>query len=254
MKISLFLIGDEIISGKREDINAHFLMKKLGETNQRLHMILISGDEEKDIMDGVKFLLSKSDIVITSGGLGLTPDDITVKSVAKALKRKTVSDSRANVFIKNSLKRIGRTLKKEMENSFSEIIKGAVPLENLKGVAPGEKLAINGKLLFVFPGVPFEFADMTERYVMPLIKYANQKETYKTTYLISARESEVVEVLKEIEEKFGIKIASYPPVTPKERFLKIKLIGEKDTVQKAGEFFENEVNKRGIKIEEKISR
>ncbi len=254
MKISLFLIGDEIISGEREDINAHYLMKNLGECGLRLSEILITGDDKEEIGRGIKFLLSSSDIVITSGGLGLTPDDITIEAIAEALDRKIVYDETAKKLVRKSLKRLGRNIPEETEFEFYKKIEGATLMENFVGVAPIEKLVIDNKTVFILPGVPKEFREAIDRYIFPVIaqlKSVNNKQTVE--FLINARESEVVNILKNVEKKFSVKTASYPPVLDNERYLKIKLTGANEDVQKAKVFFEKALTKKGIRIEKEIS-
>ncbi len=252
MKISLFLIGDEIISGEREDINAHYLMKNLGEHGITLSEILITGDIEEEIINGVKFLLENSDIVITSGGLGLTPDDITIEAIAKALNREIIYDEIAEKFVKNSLERLGRSLPEKPKSEFYRKIRGAKLLENFEGVAPGELIEENGKKIFIFPGVPKEFRDLVNRYILPLISGKNKEILYESEFLINARESDVVEILRNLEENFNIKTASYPPVLKTEKYLRIKLRGKKGEIEKAEVYFKEELAKRGIKIEERI--
>lgn len=253
MKISLFLIGDEIISGEREDINARYLMKNLGERGIKLSEILITGDSEEEIIKGVRFLSENSDIVITSGGLGLTPDDITIYAIAKAFNRKVICDKTAEKFVKNSLKRIGRNLPEKPKSEFCRKINGAKLLGNFKGVAPGELIEENGKKIFVFPGVPKEFKDFVNRYILPEIDKEKKENLYKSEFLINARESEVVEILRSVEKNYSVKTASYPPVLKTEKYLKIKLLGKKEEIKKAEVYFKEELARRGIEIEKEIS-
>ncbi len=253
MKISLFLIGDELISGEREDINAHYLIKKLGELDIKLSKLLITGDDKEEIGKCIKFLLHNSDILITSGGLGLTPDDITIEAIAKALKREVVYDEIAEKFVKNSLKRLGKTLPNKRVYEFCRKIKGAKLLENFEGVAPGEKINVNSKTIFVLPGVPKEFRNIVNKYIIPTLQKKKNTNESKTEYLINARESEVVDLLRELEEKFSIKTASYPPALECEKYLKIKLRGKKSNLEEAEKFFKEALKQREIKIEKKIS-
>ncbi len=250
MKISLLLIGDEIIRGEREDTNAHFVISMLKRKHLYLSKLLIVGDDENSIKEGLLFLLNCSDIVITSGGLGLTPDDITRLSISKTLKKPLIKDKKTQDYVLKSLKRIGRKIDQNHLNRLSYLIEGAMPIENRVGVAPGMHIMVNNKQIFVLPGVPIEFQDMYTYFVFPFLK--SGREIFEKTFLVKLKEADLVDLLELIEKKYLIKTASYPPVLG-DKLLKIKLIGDKDAVYKASEYFKTFLKNRKTDFREEIN-
>lgn len=250
MRISLLLIGNEIIQGEREDTNAHFVISMLKKKHLYLSKLLVVGDDKNSIKEGLLFLLNCSDAVITSGGLGLTPDDITRLSVSETLKRPLVKDKKTENYVMSSLKRIGRKINQNQLNRLSYIISGAMPIENRVGVAPGMHIVVNNKHIFVLPGVPKEFEDMFINFVFPLLK--NEKEVFEKTFLVQLKEADLVELLELIEKKYSVKTASYPPIEG-EKLLRIKLIGDENAVYKASEYFKAFLNNRKADFREEIN-
>ncbi|MEA3314158.1 MAG: molybdopterin-binding protein [Caldisericota bacterium] len=247
MKISLMLIGDELLRNKREDLNAHFVISKLKEKHLYLNKLLLVGDNEFSIKEGLLFLIAYSDVLITSGGLGLTPDDITLVTVAKTLEKSLVKDKTVQCYVLNSLKKIGQHANKNYIEKMSYSIDGAIPIKNEVGVSPGMHLKITNKHLLILPGVPQEFNAMLTRYVLPLL--ANGKTTFEKTFFVPLKESDLIEFLELLETKYKIKTASYPPIF-KDSFLEIKLMGEKESVNKAVEYFKVFLKSKGIKLKE----
>ncbi len=239
MEISLLLIGSEIIQGEREDTNAHFVISMLKKKYLHLDKLLVVGDDENSIREGLLFLLNYSDIVITSGGLGLTPDDITRLSVSKTLKKPLIKDKKTQGYVLSSLKKIGRKINKDHLDRLSYLIEGAAPLENRVGVAPGMHVTVNNKHIFVLPGVPIEFEDMFTSFVLPFLKKGEK--IFEKVFLVPLREADLIDLLGLLEEKYSIKTASYPPVLGNES-LKIELIGKKEAVDRAAGHFKTFLN------------
>lgn len=249
MKISLLLIGDEILNGSREDLNAHFIIKKISKKNRVLSNILIVGDNDKKIIEGIQFLLQVSDFIITSGGLGLTPDDITLRTIAKGLKRKVIKSDKARNFVEKSLNKLNKQIKENLIENFSVCIEGAEIMENKAGVAPIEKIRIRNKVLFILPGVPEEFSRAFFNYVLPEI--AEGKSSKEIALSVNCSESDIVDLLDRLEKEFSVKTASYPPIS-RNRFLLIKIKGK--NTDNAQEFFIKNLKERSIKFEKNFSR
>ena len=251
MKISLMLIGDEILHNERKDTNACLVTSALKKKNLYLDKLLIVGDNENSIREGLLFLLGYSNILITSGGLGLTPDDITLSAVSKTLERPLIRNKTARTYASNSLKRIRKLTNKNYLDRLSYSIEGAIPLKNEVGVSPGMHIKINSKHIFVLPGVPTEFNVMFTQYVLPLLE--TEKKIFERTFLVPLRESDLIEFLEILEEKYSIKTASYPPVLG-DTLLKIKLIGKKETIHEAAQHLKKFLKNKEVEFEEEVSK
>ena len=248
MKIGLLLIGNEILDGSREDINAHLVIQKLKSKNLALSMVLIVRDEQEEIARGITFMINNADFIITSGGLGLTPDDVTLKSIARGLNKKMVLCKSARKAVERSLKRLGKKLRKDIEDDFSYCIEGAEIIENEVGVAPVEKVTKDKKVIYILPGVPAEFSEMFTHYVLNEIP--NGQYIKEITIKTACNESDIVDVLRKIEKDFNVKTSSYPPVT-KNEMLTIAIKGGK--ANDAFKFFKLQLKERGIRFEKDIS-
>jgi nicotinamide-nucleotide amidase len=139
MKIEIVAIGNEILSGHTINSNSAFIANKLAEKGYDIHRQSVFPDDEKELEKGLKDSLENSDIVICTGGLGPTFDDITKKVVAKIYNLN--SDDQ------------------EMEK------KGVLTLKNEVGTAPGF-IFKNHSTLIVLPGVPLEMKNMFEKQVL----------------------------------------------------------------------------------------
>jgi nicotinamide-nucleotide amidase len=249
MQIALLLIGDEILSGEREDLNAHFLIEKLKSKNRKLSELLVVPDTLNRIENGILHLIKQNDFIITSGGLGLTPDDKTLQAISNALHLKLLKDNEVKNIVKSSLQRLHVNVKPYIVEEFSKKIETAEIFPNKVGVAPCQHIRTPEYSIFILPGVPDEFKFFVENIVF---KYISENKSEKTeAFLINGRESDFADILNEIENKFNVKTASYPPLKNKEKYVKVKITGSE--IEKAVKFFVSHLQERGIKIEERIS-
>jgi len=250
MQIALLLIGDEILNGEREDLNAHFLIKKLREKNQKLSELLVVPDDIEKIKSGILYLIKGNDFIITSGGLGLTPDDKTLEAIASALNLKLKKDPEVRKLITSRLKKLMVQVKPFIIEEFSKKIDNAEIFANEVGVAPCQHVLFQNHSIFILPGVPDEFRYFINNVVIKRIENTDKEEV--EIFLVNGRESDFADILRKIEEKFSVKTASYPPVEENERYVKVKIMGNQN-LKPAIKLFISLLNKRGIKIEKRIS-
>jgi len=176
MRSAVLSIGREIISGITLDTNSHFISAYLYRLGIENRFILSLDDRKDDIVDGVHYVLSKVDVVITTGGLGPTFDDITLESVALALNRGLYLDKDALDFIKDFYTKLHKEGKienpglNEKRKKMAYLIEGSKPLKNSVGAAWGVYVEDNGKHIFCLPGVPKEMKPMFEDEVVPILK------------------------------------------------------------------------------------
>ncbi len=161
MKVSILSIGTELLMGRTINTNAAYLSEKLNDLGYSVMYHLVVGDNKKRLLDSLDYLLTLSDIVITTGGLGPTADDITKDAVVEHLNLKTELDQKAYDMM---LERFNN-LKIDMPKSNIKQVMmpvGQKVLYNHYGTAPGYIIKHNEKYIISLPGVPYEMKYMFE--------------------------------------------------------------------------------------------
>jgi nicotinamide-nucleotide amidase len=169
MKIGILTIGNELMNGCISDTNASFIAREANQQGWSVEAIMSVGDDFAAIKNRLDYLLSMSDAVICSGGLGPTSDDITTEAIAKALNLPLYTDENVLNYIKAiftqfNLRWVDNNAKQAM---FPE---EAIPLRNPVGTAWGFCLKRVGKPIVVLPGVPMEVKKMVPEVVIPLFE------------------------------------------------------------------------------------
>lgn len=167
MRAEIIAVGTELLTPSRVETNSLFITKKLNEFGLKVMRKFVVGDREEEIVGALVSALKGSEIVIVTGGLGPTHDDITREIVAKALGRGMARDSS----ILEGLRRRYQKIDLEMtDNNMRQAMvpEGAVPIENPNGTAPGLFMKEGKTLLFLLPGPPLEVEPMMSQ-VMDLI-------------------------------------------------------------------------------------
>ncbi len=168
MKIGLLIIGNEILEGKIADANTRQLSLFLREKNLELLTSLTVTDQESSIHLGLQTLFALCDVVITSGGLGPTKDDLTKEAIASYFGRTiSFSEDSYEIALKN-YERFKRPFAGK-EHGYCYLPEGFVALENSTGFAPGLYAEHLGKFLLCGPGVPKEFKSLLEDHFLKLI-------------------------------------------------------------------------------------
>jgi len=176
-KAIILSTGDELTSGLTVDTNSNFLADKLFEIGVDLVAVITVGDDAERIRWAFSSGLDRADLVIATGGLGPTADDLTTETVATVLGRKVFFDEESAEHIRALFRSIGRTMPDNnlRQANFPE---GAVILANPLGTAPGYRVEVDwrGKRRFivVMPGVPREMKPMMENTVLPWIRGLDQ--------------------------------------------------------------------------------
>lgn len=169
MKAEIISIGSEILRGQITDTNANFIAQKLAELSIDLNYISAVGDNHKMLLSLLKKALSRSDLIITTGGLGPTEDDITYQVIAKTLHLKLIKTPEAE----KNLKRILHSIKIKLSPSNLKqayLPEGAKVIINKYGTAPAMILEKDNKIISSFPGVPYEMKKLIEENLIPYLK------------------------------------------------------------------------------------
>jgi molybdenum cofactor synthesis domain-containing protein len=172
MIIEILCVGSELLSGITLNSNAHWLAEKIAAAGGTLKRVTVVGDDLGEISAAVKESLARRpDILITTGGLGATYDDMTLEGVAIALGRKAVLDQRAVEMLKKSyaVRKLNYELT-EARLKMAKIPEGSDPIQNLLGSAPGVSVQTGGTQIFCLQGVPSEMKAIFEKEILPLVK------------------------------------------------------------------------------------
>jgi len=168
MKAYIISIGDELLIGQTTNTNAVFIGEKLSEININVIKICAIADDEKAIMDEFKFGMEQSDLVIVTGGLGPTHDDITRSCVVKFFDSELVENQEVLENIKMLFSKRNRELT-EANRAQALVPKISEPIKNDQGTAPGMWIEKDNKIFIVMPGVPYEMKSMINNFVLPKI-------------------------------------------------------------------------------------
>ena len=200
MNAEIITIGDEILIGHILNTNAALISKKLNEIGIFVNFQTTVGDELKKIISAFKIATKRSKVIIITGGLGPTHDDITRSALCQYFNSKLILD-------RNVLNNITELLKKrnveltEVRKSQALIPDKAIALNNIYGTAPG-MLFKNKKNIFVaLPGVPYEMEFILEDSVIPYLKKINPNKIvlHKTLLTTGISESSLAEIIGNIE-------------------------------------------------------
>ncbi len=199
MKAQIITIGDEILIGKTLNTNASFIGEKLSEIDFEISKISVVGDEEDAIIREFKDAFENNDVVIVTGGLGPTHDDVTKKCVTEFFDTELELDQDILSEVLEFAKKRG-VKETEKVRGQAMIPKIAEPIKNTKGTAPGMWIEKDNKVFIVMPGVPYEMAEMFEKYIVPKLKekYKDSLTAKEITHLLTTGIPEVV-----LYEKLG---------------------------------------------------
>lgn len=172
MKAHIISIGDEILIGQITNSNVAWIGEKLSDKNIEVVSTSVVGDDEKQIKQEFQRTFDANDLVIVTGGLGPTHDDVTRKCVVDFFKTDLVLNDDVLNDVKKFFEVRNRTLTKINEEQ-ALIPKIAIPIRNPRGTAPGFWIEKDNKIFVVMPGVPFEMKGMMETFVLPKLEEMN---------------------------------------------------------------------------------
>lgn len=179
MQISILPIGSELLDGRVTDTNSKFIGESISLLGGAVSLILTVTDSESDILDAISYAEKKSDVVVLTGGLGPTTDDLTREMVSSHLKVNLIEDPKTIEKIKAKFKARGREY--DPSNAKQALYpEGGSLIQNNNGTAPGFWIEKNNKLYIALPGVPSELYPMWNETVVPLLrkKFSNTKLLY----------------------------------------------------------------------------
>ncbi len=212
IKAEIISIGNELLAGITVNTNAAYLAKQLKSVGIETQWITTIADERDEILSALKTASQRAQVVISTGGLGPTPDDITKRTICEffGVKLEFVPE----VF--EDVRRFVTSRKFSLNKVNRE--QAVIPqcdriLRNLKGTAPGLYFERNGVHYFFLPGVPGEVYHLTEKDIIPLLKDIFHLKPLKTHLLRTTGipESRIIEIIGDlVEEHQNIRMAFLP--------------------------------------------
>ncbi len=178
MVAELISVGTELLMGNIVNTNAAYLSKKLAAIGVSVYYQSTVGDNKERLKKAIETAVSRADVVILSGGLGPTADDLTKETAAEVLGRNMYLDERSMERIRAYFERIHRTNITENNWKQAMIPENAIILDNHNGTAPGIIMEENGKSVILLPGPPNELQLMFEESVLPYLQKDNNKVLY----------------------------------------------------------------------------
>ena len=170
MKAVLITIGDEILSGNTVDTNSNFIANQLKNIGIEVVQIYTISDKIEVIVTTLKSAFGIGDLVITTGGLGPTRDDKTVKAFAEYFQDEIIFDPKTFEHLKNLLIRRNRAHLLDINVGQAHVLSSATVLQNPNGTAPCQMVEKNGKIIFCLPGVPSEVKPFIKDQIIPILK------------------------------------------------------------------------------------
>lgn len=232
MLAEIVTIGDEILIGQIVDTNSAWMGTILNETGIKVHQITSVSDNREHILTALKEASRRADIILITGGLGPTRDDITKHTLCEYFNTKLRLNEEVLEDVTNIFKKFGRTVT-DINRKQAEVPENCTPLRNKNGTAPGMWFEEKGKIYVSMPGVPFEMKGLMTTEVLPRLK---QKFTlpviiHKNVLTQGIGESALAERISDWEDSLAkeeIKLA-YLPASSTVR-LRLTITGKDATV------------------------
>lgn len=210
---SIITIGDELLIGQIIDTNSAWIAQELNKLGITMHRRIAVGDEWNAIWNTLTEELKSSDIVIITGGLGPTADDITKPLLAKYFGGAMRRDERVLEHVTNMFARRNKPML-ESNRMQADVPDTCKVLFNTRGTAPGMWFQQNGKVTISLPGVPGEMKGIMQDEALPLLQelYAGGAIVHTTIVTAGEGESYIAESIKDIEQSLPphIKLAYLP--------------------------------------------
>ncbi len=213
MQAILLTIGDEILIGQIIDTNSAWMATQLNLQGIKVREIVSLSDDHEAITTGVKNALDRADLVLITGGLGPTKDDITKKTLAEFFGVELVFHDPTWERILSFFEKFGRsTTPAHKEQCFMPA--NAEILTNKMGTAPGMWMEKNGKVVVSMPGVPYEMKYLMTNEVLPKVKafFPSKPIAHRTILTVGEGESRIAAMIEDFESQLpeNLKLAYLP--------------------------------------------
>ena len=212
MQAEIISIGDELLLGQTINTNASWISEQLALIGINTLQVTTIADDERHIIESLEAALKRADVVLITGGLGPTKDDITKKCLAEYFGTSLEMDQSVLAKIVDYFESRGREVL-QVNKDQALLPKDARIIPNELGTASGMWFEKDGKIAISMPGVPYEMHAMMQESILPQLKDENSKLYYGMVYTQGMGESKLAELIapweKRIEEA-GLKLAYLP--------------------------------------------
>ena len=204
MKAAILAVGSELLGTDRLDTNSLKLTGLLARYGIELRRKAVIGDSEEEVAAEIRTLMGRVDLVLITGGLGPTADDVTREAVADALGRSLYQDDAVLASLEQRFAALGWRMP-DVNRRQAQVVEGAEVLTNPRGTAPALRLESGGCTLFLFPGVPNELEGLMASELEPWLAARSGGVARETAVLKIAGlpESVVEERIAPAYEEFG---------------------------------------------------
>ena len=211
MTAEILAVGTELLMGQIANTNAQYISSKLPDIGVYVYYHQVVGDNPQRLKDTLLHSLGRSDVIIMTGGLGPTMDDMTKETVAACFGKKLVLDEESLSRIKARMTGYGVSIMPKNNERQAYFPEGAAIMKNDNGTAPGCIINEGGKIIIMLPGPPSEMRPMFDISVMPyLAQFTEYRLESKFLRVFGVGESRLEDMLKDIiEAQTNPTIATY---------------------------------------------
>jgi len=183
-------IGSELLEPLRLDTNGSYVARKLGEIGIAVRFRSVVGDSIEDLSEVFRTAIGRCDLVVATGGLGPTIDDLTREAVSAVLGLPLLEDAAIAEGLRRRFARQGLGMPASNLRQ-AQVIRGAEVIPNRLGSAPGQLLRSGGVTIALLPGVPAEMQSMVEEWLLPRLEGSDDRYVYRVVHIAGLTESEV---------------------------------------------------------------
>lgn len=213
MLAEIITIGDEILIGQVVDTNSAWMGQELNKIGMRVKQITSVSDEATHIKKALDEAQQRADVILMTGGLGPTKDDVTKLTLADYFNMPLRRDEATLAHVAEIFARLNRPMIEANERQ-ADVPDGCTVIQNKNGTAPCMWFEVNGKIFVSMPGVPFEMMYLMEEEILPRLKTAFNLHAiqHKTILTAGLGESFLAQQIADIEDKLPehIKLAYLP--------------------------------------------
>ncbi len=243
MNVEVITIGDELLIGQVVDTNSAWIGQQLEREGFHIVWKTTVGDIEEDMLTAIDMAMSRANIVLITGGIGPTKDDITRKTLCKYFDSGLHFSNEVYKNIEEMFDRSGRTMN-ELTRNQAMVPDKAIVLQNRAGTAPGTWFEKEGKVLVSMPGVPYEMKWLINHEVLPRLKEKFRQDIHilhHTTWVNGFTESMLAIHLEAFENELpsSVKLA----YLPQPGLIRLRLTVHASTEKEAQESLNEQQNK-----------
>jgi len=181
MNAEIIAVGSEMLGVSKVDTNSLYLTAELNKLGIEVVAKSVIGDDRSRLAEAVRGAIGRSEVLILSGGLGPTEDDVTRDAVAQALDRKLIYDEEIAAWLEQRFAAARRKMV-EINKRQAFLVEGAEALSNDRGTAPGQWVEESGRFVMLLPGPPHELKSMFERHCIPRLARVAPKQEIRTLF------------------------------------------------------------------------